>query len=132
MMNSTKTYSKKQSNNIVTNAIMKLILTNKVINKNSIKDLINIECNNKYLIDYVDKLNRSQIQSLINFASKLIQKYKISNEAEIIINEYDYNTLLNDIDITSKSIENLNLENIKDKILILLMSFRRDNMNAKI
>lgn len=132
MMNSTKTYSKKQSNNIVTNAIMKLILTNKVINKNSIKDLINIECNNKYLIDYVDKLNRSQIQSLTNFASKLIQKYKISNEAEIIINEYDYNTLLNDIDITSKSIENLNLENIKDKILILLMSFRRDNMNAKI
>ena len=128
----TKTYSKKQANTIIINAIMKLILMNKSIEKDFIKQYLISNNINNDLIKYFDKLKRSQLKSFKDYANKHIKKFNLNHEAEIILNEYECNTLLDDVNIMSDDDKNISLENIKDKILLILMSFRRNNINAKI
>lgn len=128
----TKTYSKKQANTIIINAIMKLILMNKSIEKDFIKQYLISNNINNDLIKYFDKLKRSQLKSFKDYANKQIKKFNLNHEAEIILNEYEYNSLLDNVNITSDDDKNISLENIKDKILLILMSFRRNNINAKI
>ena len=128
----TKTYSKKQANTIIINAIMKLILMNKSIEKDFIKQYLISNNINNDLIKYFDKLKRSQLKSFKDYANKQIKKFNLNHEAEIILNEYECNTLLDDVNIMSDNDKNISLENIKDKILLILMSFRRNNINAKI
>lgn len=128
----TKTYSKKQANTIIINAIMKLILMNKSIEKDFIKQYLISNNINNDLIKYFDKLKRSQLKSFKDRANKQIKKFNLNHEAEIILNEYECNSLLDNVNITSDDDKNISLENIKDKILLILMSFRRNNINAKI
>ena len=128
----TKTYSKKQANTIIINAIMKLILMNNSIEKDFIKQYLISNNINNDLIKYFDKLKRSQLKSFKDRANKQIKKFNLNHEAEIILNEYECNTLLDDVNIMSDDDKNISLENIKDKILLILMSFRRNNINAKI
>ena len=128
----TKTYSKKQANTIIINAIMKLILMNKSIEKDFIKQYLISNNINDDLIKYFDKLKRSQLKSFKDYTNKQIKKFNLNHEAEIILNEYECNSLLDNVNITSDDDKNISLENIKDKILLILMSFRRNNINAKI
>ena len=128
----TKTYSKKQANTIIINAIMKLILMNKSIEKDFIKQYLISNNINNDLIKYFDKLKRSQLKSFKDYANKQIKEFNLNHEAEIILNEYECNSLLDNVNITSDDDKNISLENIKDKILLILMSFRRNNINAKI
>ena len=128
----TKTYSKKQANTIIINAIMKLILMNKSIEKDFIKQYLISNNINNDLIKYFDKLKRSQLKSFKDYANKQIKKFNLNHEAEIILNECEYNSSLDNVNITSDDDKNISLENIKDKILLILMSFRRNNINAKI
>ena len=128
----TKTYSKKQANTIIINAIMKLILMNNSIEKDFIKQYLISNNINNDLIKYFDKLKRSQLKSFKDRANKQIKKFNLNHEAEIILNEYECNTLLDDVNIMSDDDKNISLENIKEKILLILMSFRRNNINAKI
>lgn len=128
----TKTYSKKQANTIITNAIMKLILMKKEVDKDSIKQYLILNNINNDLLKYFDDLKRSQIKSFKDFSIKQIEKFNLKHEAEIILNEYDYNSSLEDVNILFNDDKNITLENIKDKLLLILMSFRRDNINIKI
>lgn len=128
----TKTYSKKQANAIITNAIMKLILMKKDIDKDSIKQYLILNNIDNDLLKYFDNLKRSQIKSFKDFSIKQIEKFNLKHEAEIILNEYDLNSSLEDVNILFNDDKNITLENIKDKLLLVLMSFRRDNINIKI
>ena len=127
-----KTYSKKQANTIIINAIMKLILMNKSIEKDFIKQYLISNNINNDLIKYFDKLKRSQLKSFKDYANKQIKKFNLNHEAKIILNECECNSLLDNVNIMSDDDKNISLENIKDKILLILMSFRRNNINAKI
>lgn len=128
----TKTYSKKQANAIITNAIIKLILMKKETDKDSIKQYLILNNINNDLLKYFDNLKRSQIKSFKDFSIKQIEKFNLKHEAEIILNEYDLNSSLEDVNILFNDDKNITLENIKDKLLLVLMSFRRDNINIKI
>lgn len=128
----TKTYSKKQANTIITNAIMKLILMKKEVNKDSIKQYLLLNNINDNLLKYFDNLKGSQIKSFKDYSIKQIEKFNLKHEAEIILNEYDSNSSLEDVNILFNDDKNITLENIKDKLLLVLMSFRRDNINIKI
>lgn len=128
----TKTYSKKQANTIITNAIMKLVLMKKEVNKDSIKQYLILNNINNDLLQYFDNLKRSQIKSFTDFSVKQIEKFNLKHEAEIILNEYDLNSSLEDVNILFNDDKNITLENIKDKLLLVLVSFRRDNINIKI
>lgn len=128
----TKTYSKKQANTIITNAIIKLILMKKEVDKDSIKQYLILNNINNDLLKYFDDLKRSQIKSFKDFSIKQIEKFNLKHEAEIILNEYDSNSSLEDVNILFNDDKNITLENIKDKLLLVLMSFRRDNINIKI
>ncbi len=116
-MNNTKTYSKKQANTIITNAIMKMILMNKNIEKKSIKQYLMSNNINESLITYFDNLKRSQFKSLKDYANKQIQKFNYTHEAEIILDEYN--------------LPNYNNQNTKNEILLTLISFKLDNANIK-
>ena len=111
---------------------MKLILMNKSIEKDFIKQYLISNNINNDLIKYFDKLKRSQLKSFKDYANKQIKKFNLNHEAEIILNEYECNSLLDNVNITSDDDKNISLENIKDKILLILMSFRRNNINTKI
>lgn len=128
----TKTYSKKQANTIITNAIIKLILMKKDVEKESIKQYLILNNITDDLINYFNGLKRSQIKSFKDYASKQIEKFNLKHEAEIILNEYELNLSLNDVKLLFNDDEDISFKNIKDKMLLILMSFRRDNMNIKI
>lgn len=128
----TKTYSKKQANTIIINAIIKLTLMKKDIEKESIKQYLILNNITDDLINYFNGLKRSQIKSFKDYANKQIEKFNLKHEAEIILNEYELNLSLNDVKLLFNDDEDISFKNIKDKMLLILMSFRRDNMNIKI
>lgn len=128
----TKTYSKKQANTIITNAIIKLILMKKDVERESIKQYLISNNITDDLINYFNGLKRSQIKSFKDYANKQIEKFNLKHEAEIILNEYELNLSLNDVKLLFNDDEDISFKNIKDKMLLILMSFRRDNMNIKI
>lgn len=128
----TKTYSKKQANTIITNAIIKLTLMKKDIEKESIKQYLILNNIANDLINYFNGLKRSQIKSFKDYANKQIEKFNLKHEAEIILNEYELNLSLNDVKLLFNDDKDISFKNIKDKMLLILMSFRKDNMNIKI
>ena len=128
----TKTYSKKQANTIITNAIIKLTLMKKDIEKESIKQYLILNNIADDLINYFNGLKRSQIKSFKDYANKQIEKFNLKHEAEIILNEYELNLSLNDVKLLFNDDKDISFKNIKDKMLLILMSFRKDNMNIKI
>ncbi len=128
----TKTYSKKQANTIITNAIIKLTLMKKDADRESIKQYLISNNITDDLINYFNGLKRSQIKSFKDYANKQIEKFNLKHEAEIILNEYELNLSLNDVKLLFNDDEDISFKNIKDKMLLILMSFRRDNMNIKI
>nr|DAW34199.1 MAG TPA: hypothetical protein [Caudoviricetes sp.] len=128
----TKTYSKKQANTIITNAIIKLTLMKKDIEKESIKQYLILNNITDDLINYFNGLKRSQIKSFKDYANKQIEKFNLKHEAEIILNEYELNLSLNDVKLLFNDDKDISFKNIKDKMLLILMSFRKDNMNIKI
>lgn len=128
----TKTYSKKQANTIITNTIIKLTLMKKDADRESIKQYLISNNITDDLINYFNGLKRSQIKSFKDYANKQIEKFNLKHEAEIILNEYELNLSLNDVKLLFNDDEDISFKNIKDKMLLILMSFRRDNMNIKI
>ena len=49
---------------------------------------------------------------------KKVNKFNLNHEAEIILNECECNSSLDDVNITSNDDKNISLENIKDKLIV--------------
>lgn len=127
-----KTYSKKHKNTIIINAICKLILLKKEVTKNSIKEYLISNKIPNTVLNHFDMLTRSQINGFTVLAHAQIESFNLKHEAEIMLNEYSFNLSLEDVELLFKDDNDMCLENIKDKMTLVLMSFRRNNMNIKI
>lgn len=141
-MNNSTTYSKKSCQRLITKCIMKLILSN----KHEINDIckfkqriINLLKQNDYdsecIFNHLNAQSISQINSLIDYANKLITKYQYKREYEILINEDELQ--LSKIKKVTKTFDKENFKSItttkdiKSSIITLLEVLKQNNLASQ-
>lgn len=143
-MNNTSNYSKKSCQRLITKCIMKLILSNnhKFNDINKFKQrIINLLKANDYdsecIFNHLNRQSISQINSLIDYAAKLIDKYQYKHEYEILINEDELQIskikkVIRDIDKEKIDIKSISTQkDIKTSIITILEVLKQNNLASQ-